>query len=100
MSTPPVSIKPNDVISDEDNHVVINNMNLRKGTVAAFLRNIELFEDASLNTPQKQEVIETLKELAPAIVAVGLSKHMTFKNPAIQILVNEAESTMAESNHS
>ncbi len=40
---------------------------------------------------QKQEAMKMMRELAPAVIALGLRKHAVFKNPHIEPLLIQAE---------
>ncbi len=64
--------------------VELNELIVRKGSIAAFLKNIDLFQDSNSNEAQKAGALEMIKELAPAIVAAGLHRHATFKNKIIE----------------
>lgn len=85
------AVTPQDLLPDGQDSAVVNGKLVRKGSVAAFLRNIELFESPQASTQQKAAAMKALEELAPAIVAVGLPQHLSFKNPKIQELVEKAE---------
>ncbi len=80
-------IRPEDILPDGVDSTVINGENVRKGTVAAFLANINILENPQSSEQQKQQAINVMKELAPAVIAIGLHKHVVFKNTqAKQIL--------------
>ena len=64
--------------------VELNGLTVRKGSIAAFLKNIELFEDSNSNEASKAAALSMIKELAPAIIAAGLHRHATFKNKIIE----------------
>lgn len=82
-------VRPEDVLPDGADTTIINGKTLRKGTIAAFLANIEILENPQVTEQQKQDALDTMKELAPAVVSIGLHKHVIFKNPQIEkILVN------------
>lgn len=78
------SIKPDDILADSENFVELNGLTVRKGSIAAFLKNIDLFEDLNSNAAQKVDALDMIKELAPAIIAAGLHRHATFKNKMIE----------------
>jgi len=78
------AIKPDDILADAENFVELNGLTVRKESIAAFLKNIELFEDSNSNETQKAAALEMIKELAPAIIAAGLHRHATFKNKIIE----------------
>lgn len=74
-------IRPEDILPEEVNQMNVNGVIVRKGTVAAFLANIDRLEDPQLSLAERELVLNTMKELAPAIIAAGLHKHVVFKNP-------------------
>lgn len=78
------SVQPEDVLPDGLDCSEMNGRIVRKGTIAAFLANIEILEDSNINEKQKYEIISTLKELAPSVIAIGLHKHVKFKNLEIE----------------
>lgn len=83
-------VKPEDVLADGVDTTHINGKTIRKGTVAAFLANIEIMEDGNASEQIRQGATNMIKELAPAIVTLGLHKHVLFRNPQIeQILLDE-----------
>jgi len=87
MNTVNNPVRPEDILSDDDNTVNLNGLTARKGSIAAFLKNIDIFEDSSASPEQKAQALATMQELAPVLVATGLSKHAVFKNPEVQMLL-------------
>lgn len=85
------SVRPEDILADGVDSAAVNGRIVRKGTMAAFLANAEILEDANVTEAQKQEVFAVMQDLASSLVAIGLHKHVVFKNPRIeQILINAA----------
>lgn len=83
------SIKPEDILPDGIDSIAMNGKIVRKGTIAAFLANIDMIESPAVTKEQKQAALDTMKDLAPAVIAIGLHKHVTFKNPeAEKILID------------
>ncbi len=80
------SIRPEDFLADGVDNVVIKGQQIRKGTVGAFLANIERFENTNNSKQQRNEAMNMLIELAPAIITAGLHKHVIFRNPEIEKL--------------
>ena len=66
----------------------------RKGSIAAFIKNIDLLEDFQASEEQKTASLNMLKELAPVVVASGLYKHVTFKNKAVEEIVENAHKAL------
>ncbi|MCE2992902.1 MAG: hypothetical protein ACK5WS_07370 [Alphaproteobacteria bacterium] len=85
------AVRPEDVLSDSQNTTVVDGLTVRKGSVAAFLRNIEVLEDKQSSAEQSAAALNIIKELSPAIVAVGLHKHAEFKNKQVEAILVEAE---------
>jgi hypothetical protein len=78
-------IQPEDVLPDKVNSAIINGIAIRKGTIAAFL------ENSNASTEQIQAAIQMMRELAPAVIALGLHKHVVFKNSQIEQILIDAE---------
>lgn len=83
-------ISPNDVLADTEDFVELNGLTIRKGSVAAFLKNIDLFEDPTSTEEQKSIAFSMIKKLAPAVIALGLHRHVTFKNKIIEDILSES----------
>lgn len=89
MSKDNYSVRPEDILPDGVDSASINGTLVRKGSIAAFLANTDILQNPNSSEQQKQEAINTMHELADAVIAIGLHKHVTFKNPQVeQILVD------------
>jgi hypothetical protein len=82
------AIKPDDILADNENFVALNGVEIRKGSIAAFLKNIDLIENINTPDAQKNAALAMLKELAPAMIELGLHKHTTFKNKIVEEILN------------
>jgi hypothetical protein len=88
---PAKAVLPEDVLSDSKNIAEFSNgVKGRKGSVAAFIKNIEVLENKAAPESEKQKAIEIMKELASVLVSLNLLKHVQFKNPQVQEIL-EAE---------
>lgn len=85
------AIRPEDILPDGVDAATLNGSTVRKGTVAAFLANIEIIENCSNNETVKQAALNMLKELAPAVLKIGLDKHVIFKNKIVQQILTGTE---------
>lgn len=83
-------ILPKDILADNIDSKEINGLNVRKGTIAAVLANIDILESSSSSTQLKQTALKTIKDLVPSLIALGLHKHVTWNNLHVQSLINEA----------
>lgn len=88
MSNP---VRPEDILPDGVDNTTFNGKIVRKGTVAAFIANADILENPSTTETQKLEAIDTMKELAPGVIASGLHKHVIFKKQAIEKILANAE---------
>ena len=79
-----MSIKPEDILPDDKNTLEINGLIVRKATMAALLANADLLLKKESTIEEKVEAKETIKELAPGLIAAGLLRHLSWKNPDIQ----------------
>lgn len=84
------SIRPEDILPDNVDNTTINGKIVRKGTIAAFLANINILENTHSTVEEKQQAIDMMKELAPSVVAIGLTKHVIFKNADAQKILEDA----------
>lgn len=81
-------ISPSDILSDSDDYINLNGVSARKGSIAAFLKNIDILESEE-SSEAKDAALKMIKELAPVIIAAGLHKHAVFKNKIVQDLLDE-----------
>jgi hypothetical protein len=86
------SVRPENILPENIDSTTINGTLIRKGTIAAFLANVEIFENNNATEQQKQDAMQTMQELAPAVIAVGLHKHAVFKNTHVEKILMDAES--------
>jgi hypothetical protein len=84
-------IRPEDILPDGVDSASINGRIVRKGSIAAFLANADILENGNSTAQQKQNAINMLIELAPAVIAIGLHKHVEFKNSQIEQILVKAE---------
>lgn len=85
------SINPEDILADGIDSTIINGTTVRKGSIAAFLANIKLLENNDLSDQEKEQVITTMKELASAVIAIGLHQQVVFKNALAEKILADAE---------
>lgn len=85
------SVRPETILPDGCDSTLINGRVVRKGTIAAFLANTDMLENPNATEKQKQEAINTMKELACGVIAIGLHKHVVFKNKEVEQILIDAE---------
>ena len=82
-------IKPSDVLADAQNETTLNNIKVRKGTIAALIQNIKVLESNQLDDNQKNNLLDGISSLIPAVIASGLNDCVSWKNPLIQDLFDK-----------
>jgi hypothetical protein len=86
------SIKPEDILSDDESVKIISGVRVRKGTLGAVLANAQILSTATSTDSEKETALSVIRELAPALVVLGVYEHIQWKNPEIQKIVEEAGS--------
>jgi hypothetical protein len=84
-----MGIKPEDILADDKNTVNFGNITVRKATMGAALANVEVLESKNTTEAEKSDARKMLAELAPALVAIGILKHLSWKNPEVQKIIEE-----------
>lgn len=69
---PTLALCPQDVLRDDQDETILGGVEVRKGTVAAFVANAKLLQSVSPTDPDYEMIRQQLRELAPAVRAVGL----------------------------
>ncbi|WP_158999373.1 hypothetical protein [Pigmentibacter ruber] len=84
-----MSIMPEDILPNDINELEIDGIKARKGTVAAVLANAKILSSTASSESAKVGAKETIKKLAPMLIALELHEHLTWKNPEIQQIIDE-----------
>ncbi|OZE81007.1 hypothetical protein CH305_11605 [Rhodococcus sp. 15-649-2-2] len=84
------SVRPEDVLPDGAERASFDGLEIRKGTVAAFVANARALDDAEPGTEAHRELLATLEDLAPQLAAIGLFEVFEPRNPQIAQLVEAA----------
>jgi hypothetical protein len=88
--TEPKGIRPQDVLPDEVDNTLMDNVQVRKGTVAAFVANAKLLETLPPDAPDRPAVEAQLRALVPGVRAVGVFDVLAPRSPAIAALIDAA----------
>ena len=84
------SVRHEDILADGAS---FGGLPIRKGTVAAFIANAQALRDVEPGTAAHDELIATLKELAPQLAAIGVFEVFEPRDPQIAHLVDAATQT-------
>ena len=80
-------MKAEDVLPDETDHLQLGALQLRKGSVGAFIANARLLADPGIDTEQRRQARTDLLELVPALRALGLFEVFEVRDPRLRALV-------------
>ena len=86
-----MSVRPEDFMPDDKNIEDIGGREIRKGTMGAFLSNIDIIENFNSTKAEKAEAIKMLKTLAPDMISSSVHKHVIFKNEKVEAILNKAD---------
>ncbi len=81
-------IRPQDVLPDAEDYKTVKGVRIRKGTIAAALRNIELLGSGSKQ--ERQDALAMIESLAPNLVMLGVHKHFQCRNPQVEAILESA----------
>ena len=76
-------VRPQDVLAPGVEHVTIDGVEVRKGTVGAFVTNAMMLEQLDPSGAEYSAVLDVLRELAPKLRAVGLLDVFIPRSPRI-----------------
>lgn len=81
-------IRPEDILKDGEDF--IPGTTARKGSVAAFFKNLDVIENPSSEKDTCDAAMEIMRELAPVLTSLNFHKHLVFKNPVVQKILMDA----------
>jgi hypothetical protein len=80
-------VRPEDVLPDGVDRSLMNGVDVRKGTVAAFVANARTLERLAPGTGEYEAVAGQLRSLLPALTAVGVLEVFEPRSPALREIV-------------
>lgn len=84
------AVKPESVIPGDFNTDELDGMHVREANIKTVLENIALLESKNASDEEQRKAISMIEKLAPAIIAIGLQNHVTWKNKKVQDIFNSA----------
>jgi hypothetical protein len=96
MSTHPVLVllqiikhmKPQDILPDNINSAEISGMQVRKGSVAAFMANLAIIEQPA-SYDLYQTAVEDISDLTPIMEALGVFTHFKLRSEKAVSLITD-----------
>lgn len=83
-------MQPQDILPDNQDHVQIDGVSVRKGSVGAFLATVRDWQDPASDAATRVAAEADLRSLLPALHALGLFQVLTARDPALQRLIDGA----------
>jgi hypothetical protein len=65
-------MSPEDMLEDEQDARIINGIQVRKGTLGAFIVNARRLDGYPVGSAERGEILDQLRAFAPAVRALGL----------------------------
>ncbi|ANZ14242.1 hypothetical protein SNOUR_04610 [Streptomyces noursei ATCC 11455] len=82
-------VRPEDVLPEGVDSTAINGLTVRKGSVAAFVANALRLDDLTEGTPEYAALVMQMRELAPALRAIGVLDVFRPRSPAVERIIAE-----------
>lgn len=79
--------RPEDILSDENNFTNYNGLNIRKGTVAAFLNNAIIIDNEEPNTSTYIEAEKLIKDTIPNLKALRIFDVFNIKSEKVKKII-------------
>lgn len=84
------AVRPEDVLPEGIDSTAMGGLTVRKGSVAAFVANALRLDDLTEGTPEYAALVAQMRELAPALRAIGLNDVFRPRSPAVERILTEA----------
>lgn len=93
--TSPLPARPQDVLPDEHDRTEIDGIVMRKGTVAAFVRNALRWTDPDTEDAERAALADAIVEAVPALRALGVLAVFEVRDARLRALIaaGDASST-------
>ena len=84
-----MSIKPQDILADNEDFATLNQVTIRKGTIAAAIGNVEIITSTQTSTAEKEAATTMLINLWAQIKQTSFTEHLIWKSPLINEILGE-----------
>ncbi|MBS1691516.1 MAG: hypothetical protein JST91_04770 [Actinobacteria bacterium] len=88
--TEPAPSRPEDVLPDADDTATFGGIDVRKGTIAAFVVNAKQLTTLDPADPRRPAIRAQLRELGPAVRAVGVLDVFAPRSAEVAALLAES----------
>lgn len=86
-----MTVRPEDVLPDDQDTADFGGLALRKGTVAAFVQNAKRLEATPEGTPEADELITALTAAVPPLRAIGVLDVFAPVSSRVRAIIEAAE---------
>ncbi len=90
-------MKAEDILPDRQDRIRLGGVEIRKGSVGAFIANARLLLEEELPAEQRRQAEEDLRALLPAIRALGLLELFDLRDARLRTLVADWENAAGRS---
>ena len=87
----PAAVRPQDMLEDQQDVATINGVQVRKGTLGAFIANARRLGSHPEGSAERAEILGQLRALAPAVRAVGLLEVFEPRSEELKEVLAEPE---------
>ncbi|CDH71747.1 hypothetical protein P38_3517 [Pseudomonas aeruginosa MH38] len=91
------AMKAEDILPDRQDRIRLGGVEIRKGSVGAFIANARLLLEEELPAAQRRQAEEDLRALLPAIRALGLLELFELRDARLRTLVADWENAAGRS---
>lgn len=81
-------MQPQDILPDHQDHVQIDGISVRKGSVGAFLASVRVWQDPAGDAATRAAAEADLRALLPGLHALGLFQILGARDPVLQDLID------------
>ncbi len=86
-----MTVRPEDVLPDDQDSADFGGIELRKGTVAAFVQNAKLLDAAPEGSPAADELVAALSAAVPQLRAIGVLDVFAPVSPRVRSVIEAVE---------
>jgi hypothetical protein len=79
----PEPVRPEHLMPDDQSFAQVNGVTVRKGTMGAFLANLKILSSMPRDSPDREAIIEQLRQGIPTMRENGLFELFTFRSPEL-----------------
>ncbi|WP_129416513.1 hypothetical protein [Pseudomonas aeruginosa] len=90
-------MKAEDILPDRQDRIRLGGVEIRKGSVGAFIANARLLLEEELPAEQRRQAEDDLRALLPAIRALGLLELFELRDARLRTLVADWENAAGRS---